>query len=290
MTANSSNYGHGVYTLLGDCVNYTDAAELLGINGTYGFSIDIIPTLEVNVSQVPDDDHLILEVDVKGSGLPLSGATLNYYLFHVDGLSVVPYSGVTQTDPSGQTLIEFGTIDENEAYSFTVYVSIGGVNGVGYYTQNTADSDLQYVVPLILDYDEGEIIIAHAWDIFDDPSIHAAVQVNATFFVLTSDFQFQEVDLGFTSELLNFGEGQPYFTIQIPSSEVGLLIITYEKATNKVGSVILPWGVGTLGVSASFAGGFGSSSGYDFVATELRQVTIDDISYQVKVSAWKLGS
>jgi len=59
--------------------------------------------------------------------------------------------------------------------------------------------------------------------------------------------------------------------------------------SNEMGSIIIPWGIGTLGVSASFNGQFGSD-GYDFVATELRQVTINDISYQVKVSVWKLGN
>jgi len=284
----NASYGHGVFTPLGDCVNYTTAAELLGINGTYGFSIDIAPTLDVNVSQVPDDDHLILQVEVSGSGLPLSYANLKYYLFPVNDLSVVPYSGVAQTDSTGQTLIEFSTIDEDKAFSFAVYANVGGVNGVGYYTKNTVESDLQYVVPIIQDYTEGEVILAHAWDIFEDDSLHAAVHVNATFFVLTSDFQLQEVDLDFTSVLLNYGTGQPYFTTQVPSNEVGLLVISYEKATNKVGTVILPWGVGTLGLSASFDIG-STPSGYDFVATELRQVTIDGISYQVKVSTWSLN-
>lgn len=285
----SASFGHGVFIPLGDCINYTDAAELLGINGTYGFSIDIAPTLNVDVKQAFGFGHLALNVTVRGSGLPLSGATLNYCLFHVGGLSVTPYSGVNQTDSFGQRLIEFEDIEEDEAFSFTVYVSIGGVNGVGYYTKNTAGSDLQYVVPLIQDYDEGVIILAHAWDIFEDASLHAAVEVNATFFVLTSDFRFQEVDLNFTSQILNYGTGKPFFTTQIPSSEVGLLIISYKKATGKVGSVILPWGVGALGVPASFAASIGSSSDYDFVATELRQVTIDGISYQVKVSAWSLS-
>jgi hypothetical protein len=284
----SANYGHGVFTPLGDCVNYTDVAELLGVNGTYGFNIDISPTLDVSVSQVPDDDNLILQIEVRGSGLPLSGANLKYYLFPADDLSIVPSSGIAETNSDGQALIEFPTITDDEAFSFTAYISIGGVNGVGYYTKNTADSDLQYVVPIIQDYNEGEIIITHAWDIFEDPSLHSSVQVNATFFVLTSDFQLQEVDLDFTPSLLNYGEGQPYLTTQVPTSEVGFLIISYQKAADKLGTVILPWGIGTLGVSASFDSG-NLSSGYDFVATELRQVTIDDISYQVKVSTWSLN-
>jgi hypothetical protein len=285
----SANYGNGVFTPTGDLVNYTDAAELLGINGTYGFGIGIAPTLDVEVTPVTGLGHLALNVEVSGSGLPLSGATLNCHLFHVDELVVTPDSIVAQTNSSGQQLIEFETIAEDDAFSFTVYADLGGITGVGYYTKNTAGSDLQFVIPLITNYTSGEVILAHAWDIFEDDSLHAAVQINATFFILTSNFQFQEYDLAFTEELLNYGDGKPYYTTQIPPSEVGLLVITYQKSTNEVGTVIMPWGIGTLGVSASFDGG-STPSGYDFVATELRQVTIDGISYQVKVSTWKLGS
>ena len=74
----SGNYGHGVLTPLGDTISYSDAAELLGVNGTYGFSIDFSPILEVNISQVPvspPENHLILKVDVSGSGLPIRWCT-----------------------------------------------------------------------------------------------------------------------------------------------------------------------------------------------------------------------
>ena len=285
----SANYGHGVLTPTGDLVNYTDAAELLGINGTYGFGIDIAPTLDVEVTPVAGLGHLAFNVEVSGSGLPLGGAALNCHLFHVNGLLVTPYSTVNQTDPSGQQLIEFETTAEDDAYTLTVYADLGGITGVGYYTRNTAGTDLQYVVPLITNYTSGEVILAHAWDIFEDASLHAEVQINATFFILTSNFQFQEYDLDFTEENLNYGEGKPYYTTHVPVSEVGLLVITYQKSANNVGTVILPWGIGTMGVSATFDSGI-TPSGYDFVATELRQVTIDGISYQIKVSTWKLGS
>ena len=282
----STSYGHAILTPLGDCVNYTTAAELLGITGSYGFSVDITPTLDVTVSPV-NPEPLILNVNVTGSGLPLSGATLNYNLFHIDntGPSVVVYSNVTQTDPSGSASISFDLGDHNPSYSFTVYVSLGGVNGVGYYTHNTA-GDLPFVLPLIQDFDDGKIIIAHNWDITGDDRVHATVFCNATFFILTSDFQLQEYPLNFEPALLNYGEFK-FFETQIPSSEVGLLVVSY-KATGKLGSIILPWGFSSLGASASYGSGLGSG-GYDFVATELRQVKIDGVSYQVKVSTWSLG-
>ena len=75
---------------------------------------------------------------------PLGGAHLNYNLFHVEKGSTYPliitYSGTGQTDFSGSVVIEFENVDDsNDAYSFIVYVSIGGLNGNGYYTHNTVD-------------------------------------------------------------------------------------------------------------------------------------------------------
>jgi hypothetical protein len=170
-------------------------------------------------------------------------------------------------------------------YSFTTYVSLGGLDGVGYHINNTISDD-SFIVPLVEDFEEGKLLLTHSWEI-TNPGEPAAVFYNADFFILTSDFQVQEYDLDCSGHL-TFGVGFNYVPTQIPSSEVGLLVVSY-KANNKVGSIIVPWGVGALGVSASFSAGIGSSSDYDFVATELRQVKIDGISYQVKVSAWSLS-
>jgi hypothetical protein len=289
----SANFGDAILTPLGDCINYTSATELLGINRTYGFSVDITPSLNVIISKVPGVGHLIFKVDVMGSGLPLSGATLNYYLFHVDkGVAtstIVTYSGVEETDSFGSALMEFDTLDpddDSDAYHFMVYARLSGLNGIGYYSQDALDDYPQYVVPLIYDYDQGIIMIAHSWGVHEYTETPVPdVSYNATFYVLTSDFQLQQVEIENSTGQLNYGS-KDYETTQIPASEVGILFISY-RWNNKLGSVVLPWGIGTLGVSASFGG---DPSAYSFVATELRQVNIDDISYRVKVSAWKLGS
>lgn len=288
----STNYGHAILTPIGDCINYTTAAELLGINGTFGFNIAVTPILNVTVSQV-DTNPLKLNVQVHGSGLPISGATLNYYIFHitkVDDLEypfIITHTNVTQTNAYGSADIVFSDVTgDNPVYSFTAYASLGGLNGVGYYTSNTISDD-QFIIPFIEDYDEGKIILAHSWDVLF-PGQSAEVKFSANFYVLTPDFQLQLVDLNCSGHL-NSGEGFPFVSTQIPTSEVGLLVISYLKSANQMGSIIVPWGIGALGVSASFGAGIGST-GYGFVATELRQVTIDSISYQVKVSAWKLGN
>lgn len=288
----SASFGNSILNPVGDCVNYTEIAGLLGIDGTYGFSIDITPTMAVSISQVPSD-HLVLNIVVKGSGLPLNDATLNYFLFHVDKEGgnypkFTAYSGNEQSDNFGSATIDFPTIDDSDAYTFVVYVSLGGLNGVGYYSQDFLTDGHDFLLPLIKDYDNGTIIIAHNWDVHYFGNPEPNVFYNASFFVLTSDFQLQQVEIENSTGQINYGEGHPYITTQIPTSEVGFLFLSY-RWNNQLGAVILPWGVGTLGVPASFGGTIGSS-GYGFVATELRQVTIDDISYQVKVSVWKLGN
>lgn len=288
----TANYGDAILTPMGDCIEYATAAELLGINGTYGFSIDITPILDVDITKVLGFGHLALKVDVSGAGLPLSGATLNYHLLHVDaGIStstIIPYSGVTQTDSFGSMIIEFEDIDdEYDAYQFMVYVRLNGLTGMGYYSQDDLGEYPQFIVPMINDYDEGIVMIAHSWGVHEYTTTPVPdVSYNATFFVLTSDFQLQQVEIENSTGQLNYGS-KDYETTQLPTSEVGILFISYRWA-NRLGSVSLPWGIGTLGVSASFDSG-AAPSGYDFVATELRQVTIDGISYHVKVSAWSLN-
>jgi len=290
----STNCGDAILTPIGDCVNYTTAAELLGVNGTYGFGVDITPTLNVNVSQVTTNPHLTLNVAVSGSGLPLSGATLRYYLFHMESGSPYPYitthppnpPGVAEIGSSGSVDIEFSDVTSGDpVYAFVVYASLGGVNGVGYHANNTIADDT-FVVPLIDGYEDGylNLIFAHSWE-FLHPGDEATANYNASFYTLASDFQLQRCVIPNSVGLVNSTAESP-ITTQIPASETGILIVSYN-ASDDLGSIIVPWGVGALGVSASFGG---DPTGYDFVATELRQVTIDGISYHVKVSAWKLGS
>jgi hypothetical protein len=220
--------------------------------------------------------------------MPLGGAALKYCLFDVERGSPYPsiamYSDVDQTNSSGSVDIEF-PIAADSVYSFVVYVSLGGVNGVGYYTYNTVD-DSTFVVPLIEGYEGNnvDLILAHSWE-FLHPSEEATVNYNASFYTLTSDFQLQQCVIPNYVGSLNSIAGSP-ITTQIPASETGLLVISYVDDDGALGSVVVPWGVGALGVSASFGG---DPTGYDFVATELRQVTIDGVSYQVKVSTWSLN-
>lgn len=285
----SAYFGDAILTPMGDVVNYTMASELLGINKTFGFRLDITPTLNVDISPVPDN-YLKLNVEVMGTGLPLSDVTLNYYLFHVDtgtgdDPTILTYSGVEETDASGSALLDFPSIDgENEAYAIVVYARLRGLTGIGYYSFDVLDGYPQFIVPLIHEIDNGIIMIAHSWGVHNYTLTPVPnVRYNATFFALTTHLELQQIQIENSTGQLNHGS-KDYETTQIPVSEVGILIITYRWG-NRLGSVMLPWGVGTLGVSAAFGG---DPTGYSFVATELRQVTINGISYYMKLSAWSL--
>jgi hypothetical protein len=287
----SASFANGIFNSIGNCVNYTEISRLLGVDGEYGFSINITPTLDVDVNPV-DDDHLVLRVDVKGSGMPLSNVNLNYYLFHVGAGTNYPrissYSGFEQSNNFGYAIIDFPSINNIEdAYSFVVYASFSGLKGVGYYSQDDIGDYPDFLIPLIQDFDNGTIIIAHNWDVHYFGSPEPNVFYNSTFFMLTSNLQLQQMEIDNSTGEINYGMGKPYHTTQLPTSVVGLLFISY-RWNNMLGCVILPWGIGALGVPVSFGSDIGSA-GYTFVATELRQVTIDGISYQVKVSTWKLG-
>jgi len=281
----SANFGNNVLLLASDCVNYTEVSEVLGLNESYGFRIDINPTLDIRIEE-ENRNPLQLKIEVYGLGMPLSGVTLYCNLFHIDnGPTVDPRNVTTQTDSLGSAIVSFDLQDPNPSYSFTVYATLNGLSGVGYYTHNEA-GELPYVIPLIQDFDSGEVIIAHNYDITGDNRVHAAVHCEeVVFFILTQDLRLQHYLVNFDGGLLNYGSKE-YFTTHVPVSEVGLLIVPF-KANGKLGSVILPWGLGALGVSASFGLEMGSE-GYDFVATEVRQVKIAGISYQVKVSVWSL--
>jgi len=62
------------------------------------------------------------------------------------------------------------------------------------------------------------------------------------------------------------------------------LIVTYkDTSSGKVGVELVPWGLGSMALPISIGG---NSSGYDWVTTDIRQVTIGGIAYQAKLDLW----
>jgi hypothetical protein len=289
---NSLGRGGTLLVPLEEVVNYTTAAKLLGVNGAYGFRLSIMPTLNVSITTA-NLNPLRLNAEVRGTGLAISGVSLNYFLIRAvpqtgDYPSIQVISGTAQTGSTGSVVLEFSSVDGSQyAFSIVVYANLNGLTGVGYYTHETITDNK--ITPFVEDLKNRTVLLAHSWDVHNFPPPVAALNFNATFFVLTQGFELRQIPLAnssgvVNSGVVNYGEGHPYARVQIPTQELGILTVAYRWGNN-FGIVMMPWGISTLSFSITFGG---DSSNADWVATELRQVSVGKILYQVKVVVWSI--
>jgi len=274
-----------------EAVNYTTAARLLGVEDSYAFRLTITPTLNVSLMEL-NLNPLRIRVDVRGLRGAVSDVTFSYFLYHaVPGAGQYPsfqaLSGISRTDTTGSVTLEFPSVDGSQfAYSIIVYARVGGLSGVGYRCRDSIGDNK--IIPFVEDFQSRVVLFAHSWDVHNFGPPVAALHFNATFFSLTQDFQLREIQMpdsgGFVrSGLVNYGEAYEYVRAQIPTQSAGILVVAYRWG-NSFGIVMMPWGIGVLGFSAMYGG---DPSSADWVAVELRQVTINRVSYQAKVAVWK---
>jgi hypothetical protein len=286
---------NGGYLLMctSDCINYTSVSRLLGTNGFYGFQLSVTPTLSVNVSEV-QQSPLNLGVKVEGSGpTPLSGVGLNYLMFWTNRTNTMGYpllnftSGSAVTKSTGLVLSfpKINVSNNQTAYTCIVQAQLGGLYGVGYKSRETI-TGAGNIIPFVESFGNqtGTVLLAQKYG-KNDPTTSQKLYFNTTFYVLPNNFAPINVAIPNSAGWVNGTGGKPFQRIQIPTSNAGFLIVAYCQG-NKYGMVIMPWGLGTIGLSVTFGV---KSSGYNWVATELRQVTVNEISYQVKLAVWSLN-
>jgi len=286
--------GYGFLLMpLSEAINYSTATRLLGINGTYGFQLTITPIVTVSIEELQPKNPLILSVDVTGMGFPLANATVSYcFLTVCEGGGGGPYPSYTLeygtdfADEKGSLLLNFPSVKTDVSYVLIVYAYLSGLVGVGYYEHATYENN--YVVPFIDDLEERRVLIAHSYDVHggDNP---AEIAYNATFVLLTDDFTLREMPMeNSTGKVgkINYGYGQPYKNITIPTYNPGILVISYRKSAQETGVVLMPWGISAMAFSVTFGG---DPSGKEWVATDIRQVIVNNIAYQAKLALWSLG-
>ncbi|UCB59652.1 MAG: hypothetical protein JSW72_05825 [Candidatus Bathyarchaeota archaeon] len=284
---NNVTLGPGGYLFIPvtDCVTYETAARLLGVNGTYGFQISIAPLVEVSISEY-QANPLILKVEVNGPGSSFGGASLCYYLYRAyksgTYASVELFTGTVQTDTAGVAYLNFTFDGSIESYTAVVYASLSGLRGLGRYTHRTFTQGAG-VMPFVVDYEAGKIYLAHSWDVHDQGVPVPDYKFNATFFMLTENFEFQAWPIANSSGGLNYGS-KNYEITTLPVGHPGFLLVTYRSG-NQLGMNVMPWGIGTLAVSVSFGEHF---SGNSWAATDFRQVVVDQLTYQAKITCWSL--
>jgi hypothetical protein len=286
-------FGQSLLVPLNETIDYNTVSRLLGINGTYGFSLTMTPIVTVSISE-SQANPLTLEIDVAGAGSPLGYATISYCFMLIDGRDAgyPTYSieyGDTITDNTGKATLIFPKFDgEKQSYVLLAYAHLSGLMGVGYYEHNKYTGS--YVVPFISNFETGEITLAHSGDIYEIDD-QAAIHYNATFVLLSEDLTLREMPLdsktGKIVGLLNSGmdPSHAYTNLKINTHNPGILIVSYSKSAQESGVVIMPWGISSLAFPVSFGG---NQETQEWVATDIRQVLINGVAYQAKLAAWSL--
>ncbi|MEM4704080.1 MAG: hypothetical protein QXJ02_03330 [Candidatus Bathyarchaeia archaeon] len=272
-------------------INYSTAATLLGINNTYGFKLTVEPLISVSVTETQAEDPLKILVTVSGAGFPLVSANISYCFLKIDLSSGGAYPsygvsyGTAVTGNEGKALLNFPEITSPDtSYAIIVYAQLGGLTGVGF--RQRVSSTQQYALPFVENIEEGKVIIAHSYDVhYFGPPV-AEISYNATFVILTEDFTLREMPLGEGKiGKVNYGEGQPYKTVTIPTHNPGILIITYRKSAVEGGVILVPWGISTLAFPIVFGD---EPKGAEWVTTDIRQVVVNGIAYQAKLALWSM--
>jgi hypothetical protein len=287
---NNLSWGiNGGYLLLqaNECISYKSAVTMLGINGTYDFQLAIIPTLTVNVSQVPQSSDLKLEIQTYGTGFPLSNANLNYLMFWATAGNSSKYpilnsnfpSSTVQADSSGIAYEEFTSLSNATAFTFIAEASTVGINGIGFLSQSQGTMTGS-LIPYIQGYDDGMANISLTLN----PATGAGnLYFNASFYTLPDNFV--PIQAGTFSGQVN--STIPSQNLQIlTNNQTGFLVVAYTDGNN-MGTTITPLGINAVGLPVTFGANY-SEKGW--VATDLRQVLIGDIAYQAKLLLWSLQS
>ncbi|UCH32029.1 MAG: hypothetical protein JSV05_01140 [Candidatus Bathyarchaeota archaeon] len=270
---------------LSDCITYETASRLLGINGTFGFQLSITPLLEVSISEY-EPNPLVLEVKVTGPGSTLGYADINYYLYRAyksgTYASLELLSGSARTNSAGVAYLNFTFDGQAESYTIVVYANLSGLLGLGYSSHQTFTQGAG-VMPFVMDYEKGKVYLAHSWDVHDQGTPVPDYKYNASFFILTEDFEFRKYSIDNSTGSLNYGS-KNYEITTLPAGRPGFLLVTYRSG-NDLGMNIMPWGLGSLAVAVTFGA---NPAGNVWTATDFRHVTVDQMSYQAKIICWSL--
>ena len=283
VTMGDRNFMLVPYTL---ALDYSTVTKLLGINNSYGFQLTFTPIVTVSIQETANPS--VVKVTAAGTGFPLSYATISYCFLKVGIKGQSPYYDISfktvTADATGSVNLNIN-VAAGDSYACIVYARQGGLVGVGYYEH--VDISEKYVVPFIDSFEDGRVLLAHSFDVhyFDEPP-ESAVFYNATFVLLTEDFTLREMPITQEKDQIVYGHGsdKTYENVTIPTHNPGILVVTYTS-NNKKGVVLMPWGMSSLAFPVTFGG---DPSKQEWVATDLRHVTVGGIAYQAKIAVWSL--
>jgi Domain of unknown function (DUF2341) len=271
-------------------INYSQASKMLGINGTYGFSLTVSPTIDVSVSEITYSP-LNISVSAKGQGSPLAKASVSYCLITVTGYdspdkpSFVLNYGTATADEAGSVCLDLSSFSTTQkSYAIIVHVSLSGLSGIGYFSHSLYSACS--VVPLISSFENRSVLLAHSYSI-NQQGYNGSISYNATFLRAT-DMLRASLNGG---NSLVVGElhvdptpAHAFDAISVDPNNIGVLVVVYSKSALESGIALMPWGLSSLDFSVTFGGVYKNQN---WVSTDIRQVLVNGITYQAKLALWE---
>ena len=269
---------------LNNVVNYSWALEKLGISGAYGFQLTLTPVVTFNIKAQQSDDTVTFNITASGVSFPLANAPVSYYFLPISlsgdypvFLTTDAQAGTVTTNEIGNATVAF-SLGESCTYVFFVYTHVGGLTGVDFYAPDFSGS--QRLIPFVESLSENEVLLAHSSDV---PNTTSSGELNYTSaFVKLSNENFESQDIA-TGEVWS-GAGYAPEVINVPNY-AGILVVAYRDASGSGGVAVMPWGVGSSAFPVAFGG---NPAEQEWVATDMRQVLVNGVAYQAKLSLWSL--
>jgi hypothetical protein len=198
--------------------------------------------------------------------------------------TVANQMGSKQTDGVGSVSVTFPnfSLNQNVTYAFVAYAYLDGITGVGYYEHSIVGN--QRIMPFLNPLSTKNVTLAHSDDVPLDSTHADTLFYNSTFILESQNYAIQQTSIGSASSSgsVTSGTGNSPTSITMESYTSGILVLAYNSLGNN-GVVMMPWGFGSLGFSMTFGG---SPINQGWVATDIRQVQINGVSYQAKLSLW----
>jgi hypothetical protein len=284
--------GGALFVPSNQIVSYSQAAKMMGINGTYGFSLSLSPTVEVSVSET-SHNPLAISIIAKGPGFPLSNASVTYCLITSTGYNppmnptLNLYYGSNSTDLTGSAFLDLHSYNvDQKPYFIIVRVSLSGLSGVGYFGNTYTETS---VLPIITSFETSTILLTHSYGI-SNQGYYGNLTYTAIFLRAKDMIQTTINNGDADSKGMLYCNGtspSECNVINIDPDINGILVVAFSKSASETGITIMPWGLSSLGFSATFGGQF---TNRDWVSTDIRQVLIDNMPYQAKLALWSSSS
>jgi hypothetical protein len=139
------------------------------------------------------------------------------------------------------------------------------------------------LIPFVESLSARQVILAHSYDALNITSDDNALAYNASFVFWGEDFKLQ-TSFWAADGTVASGSGNPFGTVTLPPDKTGIIVVAYGNGTSG-GIAVMPWGVGSLAFPVAFGG---NPAEQEWVATDMRQVLVNGVAYQAKLSLWSL--